>query len=324
MKYFVTGATGFIGYHLVNSLVGRGHQVHALCRSEEKASKLPEGVKVFFGSIMDAGIVRKGMEGCDYVYHLAAYARVWARDNGKFYKVNVEGTNIVLDAARDLGVRRVVVVSTAGVFGASFDDIIDEGFVRRKDFFNEYEGSKALSESHIKNYVIEGLDVVIVSPTRVYGHYFFGAPESVSLLIKKYVEGGWRFFPGPPNRIGNYVFVGDVVTGMQLAMDKGRRGSTYILGGENHTYRSFFEVLSSVSGIRRRMFRIPLFISYFFAWIQLVSALLFGVEPLVTPKWIAKAKYHWKVSSANAASELEYKITSLRDGLQQTIAGLNR
>ncbi len=324
MKYFVTGASGYIGAHLVRSLVDKGHEVHALCRSEKKAAKLPEQSKIFIGDILDEKSVRKGMEDCDYVYHLAAYASVWAKDSGHFYKVNVTGTNIVLTAAREFGVKRVVVVSTAGIYGASFDGVVNEDFVRQKDFFNEYEGSKALSESHIKDYVINGLDVILVSPTRVYGPYIIGASDSVTMMIEKYVLGKWRFYPGPSDRIGNYVYVGDVVDGMELAMKDGLKGRTYILGGENYSYKDFFSILSSVSGINRKMIQIPIFISLIFAWFQLLIAKLFDKNPLITPKWVPKAKYHWAVSSKRAENELGYKITSLKDGLKKTIEGLYR
>jgi len=324
MKYFVTGASGYIGAHLVKSLVSKGHEVHALCRSEKKASALPEESKVFYGDILEEEKIRKGMEGCDYVFHLAAFAKVWAKDSGRFYSINVTGTRLVLEAAKELDIKRVVVVSTAGVYGASFDGLIDEDFVRRKDFFNEYEGSKTLAESWVKDYVSEGLDVVIVSPTRVYGPYLSGKPDSVSLMIEKYVTGKWRFLPGPPDRIGNYVYVEDVVKGMELALKKGKRGRTYILGGENHSYHEFFRILSDVSGIRRKMFQIPITVSYIFAWIQLQSARLFGVEPLITPKWVPKAKYHWAVSSARAEKELGYQITSLSEGISKTVDALNR
>lgn len=324
MKYFVTGATGYIGEHLVNSLILDKQDVHALCRSEQKAAILPQKTKIFMGDIMDMESVLKGMKGCEYVIHLAAFAKVWAKDSGKFYDINVRGTNMILEAAHLLGVKRVVVVSTGGVYGPSFGTVINEDYVRKIDFNNEYEGSKALSESWIKDFVIKGLDIVIVSPTRVYGPYLHGNEESVTLLIKKYVKEGWRFIPGPTDRIGNYVFVEDVVDGIRKSLVKGIKGRTYILGGENYSYGEFFKVLSGVSGIKRRMFQIPLAVAYLFAWIQLQLARVFGRDPLITPKWVAKAKYHWEVSSERAEKELDYKITGLKEGLEKTIEELNR
>lgn len=319
MKYFITGATGFIGAHLVESLIEQGHDVHALYRSKVKADGLNKKAKLYHGDLFNLDAMRKGMEGCDYVCHLAAYAKVWSKNSGDFYRINVVGTNNVLNTARLLGIKKVVVVSTAGIYGASLGDVVTEEFVRRKDFFNEYEGSKALSESLIKDHVIEGMDIVIVNPTRVYGPYLIGRPESASLLVEKYIKENWRFIPGQINRIGNYVYVTDVVRGIELAFDKGRKGRTYILGGENHSYRDFFRILASVSGIDRKMIRIPLFLSYFIAWLQLMFAKLTGRDPLITPKWVVKAKYDWEVSSERAVRELGYEITSLKDGLQKMI-----
>ncbi len=324
MKYFITGATGYIGEYLVRSIISQGHVVHAFCRSKRKAEALPKQAKIFLGDILQEDEIRRGMAGCDYVFHLAALAKVWSEDPGEFYRVNVTGTNLVLQSARDLGVKRVVVVSTAGVYGASFDKIIDENFVRQKDFFNEYEGSKALSESWVKDYVIGGQDVVIVSPTRVYGPYLSGLPDSVTLMVLKYVKSGWRFLPGPKDRIGNYVYIEDVVAGIELALEKGKTGRTYILGGENHSYWDFFKILSDVAGIKRKMYQIPPGVSFVFAWFQLQAAYLFGIEPLITPKWVPKAKYHWAVSAARAEKELGYQITSLKDGLTKTVAWLKR
>ena len=308
MKYFVTGATGYIGEYLVNSLISDGHDVHALCRSTQKAANLPPETIICPGDIMDEKAIQGGMKGCDYVFHLAAFAKVWASDPGTFFDINVRGTNLVLESARLLAVKKVVVVSTGGVYGPSFGSAITEDYVRKVDFNNEYEGSKTLSESWIKDFILDGLDVVIVSPTRVYGPYLHGEEESVTMMIKKYLTRGWRFIPGPADKIGNYVFVEDVVDGMKKALLKGKKGRTYILGGDNYSYGEFFKLLSKVSGISRKMFQIPLFMAYLFAWIQLQLARVFGREPLITPKWVAKAKHHWEVSSERAVKELDYKL----------------
>jgi len=200
---------------------------------------------------------------------------------------------------------------------------ITENSVRNFDFFNEYESSKAFSESKIKDYVIDGLDVVIVSPTRVYGPYLFGQPESVTQLIEKYVLGNWRFIPGDGSKIGNYVFVEDVVLGHILAMEKGKKGHTYILGGTNHDYNTFFAKLSKISGIKRKMIYMPILFQMAFARLQLIKTWL-GKEPLITPKWIAKGKYDWHVTPQKAIDELGINLTSLDEGLKKTVEWLRR
>lgn len=319
MKVFVTGGTGYIGAYLVKRLAEEGHTVHALVRSPEKAKQIAHpNVILFKGDILDKESIEKAMEGCDQVYHLAAFAKVWAKEVKTFFNLNVVATNLILDAAIKYHVKKVVVTSTAGVFGASISGIISEKSGRDLDFFNEYESSKALSESKIKDYVISGLDVVIVSPTRVYGPFLFGKTESITQLIEKFVLGSWRFIPGDGTKIGNYVFVEDVVEGHLLAMEKGKKGNTYILGGPNHTYNEFFKTVSDISGVKRKMIHMPIGLQMLFSRLQLVKT-WFGKEPLITPKWIAKGKYDWEVSPQKAIDELGLQPKSLEDGVKITV-----
>lgn len=319
MKYFVTGGNGYIGSWLVKALVDEGHEVHVLVRNPDRAKHIAfKGVTFFKGDIQDRTSLEAGMNGCDGVFHMAAFAKVWAKDPKTFFDLNVEATNTVLDAAVKCGIKRTVVTSTGGVFGASISGIITEKSGRDLDFFNEYESSKALSESKIKDYVIDGLDVVIVSPTRVYGPYLHGEPESVTLMIDKYCKGKWRFIPGDGTKFGNYVFVDDVVKGHILAMERGRKGHTYLLGGSNHDYNEFFQKVGELSGKKHWMIHMPLGIQMLFSRIQLMKT-WFGGEPLITPKWIAKGKYDWKVDPSKAVNELGLKLTSLEEGLRKTI-----
>lgn len=324
MKIFVTGATGYIGSHLVNRLVKDGHIVHVLVRSVYKAREI-EGPNVvaFEGDILDILSLKEGMKGCEAVFHLAAFAKVWTKDPKTYFDINVKATVNVLEVAKEMGVSKIVVTSTAGVFGASTSSIINESYVREFDFFNEYESSKALSESKIKDFVNEGLDVTIVSPTRVYGPYLFGNPESVTQLINKFVTGSWRIIPGDGTKIGNYIYIDDVVNGHVLALTKGKKGHTYILGGENHDYNSFFSTLSDVSNIRRKMIKLPISMQMAFSRFQLMK-IPFGGTPLITPKWIAKGKYNWEVDPSKAVNELGLEITSLKDGIQKTISWIER
>ncbi|MBL7827611.1 MAG: NAD-dependent epimerase/dehydratase family protein [Saprospiraceae bacterium] len=324
MKYFVTGGSGYIGSWLVKKLTEQGHSVHALIRDPRKAQAIAgQGVQLFQGDILDTDSIRRAMEGCDAVFHLAAFAKVWAKDPKTFFDLNVVATNRILDAVKDLGVGRTVVTSTAGVFGASLYGPITELSARDLDFFNEYESSKALSESKIKDYVIDGLDVVIVSPTRVYGPTLHGKPESVTMLIHNFVHSGWRFIPGDGTKIGNYVFIDDVVEGHLSAMEKGKKGHTYILGGGNHDYNEFFGLLKNITGIRRQMIHMPIGLQMLFSQLQLAKT-WFGKEPLITPKWIAKGKYDWEVDPSKAINELELTITPLEEGLRKTVEWCKR
>ena len=319
MSIFITGGTGYIGAHLLKRLADSGEKIHVLVRSEKKATNIKHpNVAIFEGDIMNKDSIRDAMQGCNKVYHLAAFAKVWAKDPKIYFDINVTATVNILEVAQELEVSKVIVTSTAGVYGASVSDDITETYVRDFDFFNEYESSKAISESRIKDFVIAGLDVSIVSPTRVFGPYLFGQPQSVTQLIHKYVKGNWRIIPGDGTKIGNYVFIDDVINGHILAMEKGKKGHTYILGGENHDYNSFFKILAIESGIHRKMIKLPIGFQMLFSRIQLMK-IPFGGTPLITPKWIAKGKYDWKVDANKAINELGLKVTSLQEGVKKTI-----
>lgn len=322
MKYLVTGATGYIGAHLVKALVAEGHTVHAIVRNVKKAELIKqEGVEIFEGSFCDVEAVKKAVAGCDGVYHLGGNAAIWEKDVKRYFDVNVEGTKIVMEAAMEAGVGRVVFTSSAGVLGPSVSKVVTEDKSRDLDFFNEYESSKALAESLVKSMVAEkGVDVVIVSPTRVYGPYLFGKPASVTLLIDKFVNGSWRIVPGDGTKMGNYVYVDDVVRGHILAMEKGAKGATYILGGENHSYNDFFEMLKRVAGKRPWMIKMPIPAQMWFARLTYLAARLRGKVPVLTTKWVRRGNYHWEVSPKKAVDDLGLKITPLKDGLKETVS----
>lgn len=321
MKIFITGATGSIGAYVVKMLSERGHTVHALVRSAIKSQEiLFRNVVLFDGDIMDADSIDRAMKDCQQVYHLAAIAKVWAKNSEEFYNVNVQGTVNVLESAKKNEIEKIVVTSTAGVFGPSIHGIVNEEKIREIDLFNEYEGSKLMAESVIKDYVnIHRMDIVIVSPTRVYGPFLFGKPASITFMIDKYVNGSWRIYPGTGREIGNYIYIEDAALGHILAMEKGRKGHTYLLAGENHDYISFYSILGEAAGIKRKMFQVPMWVQMSFAKLQLLMAENFGKTPVVTPKWVSKAKYHWEVSPEKSVKELGLPITPFVHGMKNTV-----
>jgi nucleoside-diphosphate-sugar epimerase len=324
MKIFITGATGFIGAALTRRLLADGHQVHALVRSPSKAAPLSHpSLTLFQGDLSNIRAIGDAMAGCDSAFHLAAYAKVWARDPALYFDLNVLGTEAVMQAAADHGVKKIVITSTAGVWGPSLRGPISEARARDIDFLNEYESSKALADSRAKDYIIEnGLDAVFVCPTRVYGPFLIGETGSITSLVERYLFSGWKIIPGRGDQIGNYVFVDDVVEGHIRALEKGARGRTYILGGVNASYNEFFRVLGEVSGLPRRMVHLPLLIQHIFTHLQLLGARWFGQEPVLTPSWMGKSLYHWEVDPSRMVSELGIQPTGLEEGLRKTVEWL--
>lgn len=323
MNIFITGATGYIGAELTKALAKEGHVIHALIRDAKKQSAFEHpNIKLFEGNILDNESLRKGMENCEAVFHLAAYARVWAKDPETYFKVNVEGTKNVLEAALNLGVKKLVYTSTAGVIGPSYEKASTEESVRKVDFFNEYESSKSISENLIYAYLLKGLDTVVVFPSRVYGPGSMSDSNAVTRLIERYIKGKWRLIPGDGTKTGSYTYINDVVTGHIQALYKANPGRRYILGGENVSYNQLFDIIKNVSGKNHKLIKVPVPAMQVFGHLQMIKKSITGKPPLLTPAWIRKYEYDWSLSSAKAIKELEYKITPIEDGVNKTIEWL--
>lgn len=323
-KIFITGATGFVGEQLAKKLVEQGNEVHLLVRSVSKAKKIfpDEKFKIFEGDLLEPVKIQKAIENCSEAYHLAAHAKVWDKDPKTFYKMNVEGTLHVLEKALHAGIRRVVLTSTAGVLGPAVHGIVTENTPQTVPHSTEYERTKAIAEQESLKYLDKGLEIVTLNPTRIYGGGQRSESNAVTKLLERYHQGKWRIMPGDGKRIGNYVFIDDVVQGHILAMQKGRNGERYILGGENVSYQELFDMFGEITGKRLRLFNLPIGVMMGFARLQLLMANTFGKPPLITPNFVKKYLYDWKVSSEKAQSELGYTITPLKEGLTKTLEWL--
>jgi farnesol dehydrogenase len=325
MSVFVTGATGFIGNHLVEQLVQKGELVHVFCRQTAyQTSPDNRNIKVFRGDIRNPESVENAMMGCDRVFHLAAYARNWAKDPKTFYDVNVGGLKNVLDAALKNSIRKVVFTSSSLTIGPSNGSSVNETDGRTAGFFTEYERSKCTAEEEVQEYVKRGLQVVTVNPTRVFGPGLLNEGNSVTKLIQMYINGQWRVILGDGKAIGNYVYVHDVVQGHLHAMERGRAGEKYILGGENVHFNDFLNILSELSNRKYRLFHVPPFLAIAVSEIEKVRALWSDHYPLITPGWVKLFLEDWGYSCVKAQSELGYIITPLREAMEITIGWLER
>jgi nucleoside-diphosphate-sugar epimerase len=317
----VTGATGFLGKQLAIRLAGEGNRVHALYRSEEKIRGWEDPNILFFrGTLGDAGSIERAMKGCRQVFHVAGYASSWAKDFGIFYEENVGGTVNVLESALRQGVEKFVFTSTAGVLGPSGGGINTEDKSYGGKHFTFYDRSKAEAEKRVLEYCARGLPAVIVNPTRIYGPGNLSTANALTRIIGRYLAGRWRIIPGDGSSIGNYVFIEDVVRCHILAMEKGRPGERYLAGGSNLTFNEFFENLATVSGIRRKLFRMPTGLMILVAWVLGGLAHITGMNPPITPAFVRRYGQNWAVSTAKAEKELGYRPHSFEEGLSKTIA----
>jgi farnesol dehydrogenase len=320
MNFFVTGATGFIGSALVNKLAGSSHKVHALVRSQSKTFliKHPK-VRLFKGDLLDPHSIHRAMKGCQYVFHTAAMTKIWTKNPKLYHDINITGTKNIMDSALSLGIKKVVVTSTAGVFGPSGNHAVHEKTVRKTSFFTEYEKTKAKADSLALNYAKKGMNVVIVSPTRVYGPGLVEESNSLTKIIKLSVDGRWPIIPGDGKTTGNYVYIDDVIQGHILAMKRGLSGEIYILGGENISYNDFFGLLKKISQKSYALFHLPIFIMMKASKIMKFLADAFHLYPFITPGMVKKLTQNGSVSSKKASLELGYNPTCLEKGIEKSL-----
>ncbi len=324
---FVTGATGFIGTKLVNELVRQGHTVRALTRATSNREGLNhERIDCVEGNILDRDSLVKGMQGCSHVFHLAAYAKNWARDPKTFFDQNVLGMRSVFDAARQCRAQRVVWTSTIVTLGPTKPGVIGDETMPRSTskYYTEYEETKAYAEQEALQAASNGFPVVIVNPTRVYGPGKLTEGNSVSLMIDQYDRGQVPILLNHGVNIGNYVLVDDLVRGHILAMEKGRIGERYILGGENVSLKGFYELVDEVSGKRHFQFNLPPRIALAYGGIQKFAAEKFNLYPQITTGWVETFLQDWAYTCAKAEQELGYRYTPLKEGIRMTYDWLLR
>ncbi len=323
-RYFVTGSTGFIGKELAVRLLKADNQVHILVRDKKKAEDLINvNTSVFEGNITDYTMVEKAMQGCSYVFHLAAHAKSFDEDPSVFDKININGTRNILEAALKNGILKVVFTSTAGTFDVTTDcEDANEQSQKPDEYFTDYTRTKREAEMLCDHYYKMGLNIVIVNPTRVFGHGLIGESNSITRILKLYCQGKWRIIPGSGNTYGNYVFVDDVVEGHLMAMAKGKPGDSYILGGENLTFNNLFASIKKASCRNYTLFHIPYPILWTGAAIMVAFARLFKRRPLISPAWVTRYLQHRRLTSKKAVEELGYRITPVEKGLKLTIKWL--
>jgi len=256
MRVLVTGATGFVGSHIVRALGEMGHQAVALHRASSRLDALA-GVtyESALGDVTDLDSLRAAAAGCDWVLHVAAVAAYWRTDTAKMFEVNVGGTRNVLQAAREAGVKRVVFTSSAAAVGLRADgQLADETlpFNLPPDAF-PYGYSKALAEVECIQAVRDGQDVVIVNPVVVLG------PGDLNMISGDFILQMKRFswtLPVPPGGVA-VIDVRDVARMHIAAARQGRTGERYILGAVNYPYADWFNLIADVVGVPRPGFPVP-------------------------------------------------------------------
>jgi dihydroflavonol-4-reductase len=320
MRAFVTGGTGFVGSYLVRALRRRGDDVVALARSPSKAAFLGDlGCHLVEGEVEDAGLMRIAMDGCDAAFHCAGVYRIGIGDSERpaMYLANVRGTERVLDAAIDAGVRRVIHVSTVNVFGNTAGKVVDESYRRPgTDFLSYYDETKFLAHRIALERIARGAPIFIVQPGGVYGP---GDHSEIGGQIERMRAGKLRFvsFPG----LGfNFVHVEDVADGMLRVHDMGRVGEPYVLGGELTTMGDLIRKVADITGHGVPRLVMPVGLMRLAAPLGPIVGPVLGVPPNLREIIRAADGVTYWATDAKARRHLGYSPRNLDTGLRQLLA----
>lgn len=317
MRYFVTGATGFIGGVVVRQLVEAGHDVVALVRAPEKAGRLAAlGIKLAPGDITDKESMRAAMSGVDGVFHLAAWYQVGVRDHSMAEQINVQGTRNVLELMLELGITKGVYTSTIAVFSDTQGKLVDESYRYEGPHLSEYDRTKWLAHYQVAEPMMKaGLPLVIVQPSVVYGP---GDTSPMAETFKQYLR---RRLPMlPRGTMFCWAHVDDVARGHLLAMEKGQPGQSYILSGPPHSMIEVFQLAEKITGVKApRLHVSPGIMRLMSKFMEPVTR----VMPLPTmyhPESLrVAAGVTYIASNEKARRELGFTVRPLDQGLRQTL-----
>jgi nucleoside-diphosphate-sugar epimerase len=317
----VTGATGFIGGHVARKLRQRGDDVVALVRSPGKASELSDqGCELVEGDLSNEDAIRKGVEGCDAVFHVGAVYKVGIpkSEQEPMWDANVAGTERVLDAAHDAGVKRTVYVSTVNVFGNTKGEVVDESYRRDEadGFLSCYDETKYRAHLVAEDRIAKGHPIVVVQPGGVYGpndHSELGnmidQARTGKLRMKMFPEAGFML-----------VHVEDVADGILLAHDKGKIGESYVLAGERSRMGELVDRVCEISDRNPPRATLPGTLIKLSAPLGPVVGPLMGFPPnLRELVKVSDGVTYW-AKDDKARRELGFAPRDLDTGLKQTLA----
>jgi dihydroflavonol-4-reductase len=311
----VTGASGFLGWHLARLLTERGHRVRALCRPSSELRELD--VERVTGDLRDPDSLTSAVQGCQLVFHAAADYRLWSKNPQDLYDSNVEGTRHLLNAAVRAGVERVVYTSTVGCIGMRDGQRGDEQSpVSLADMGGHYKRSKWLAEQVALEKARAGLPVVIVNPTAPVGDHDW-KPTPTGKIVVDFLCGK---LPAFVDTGLNLVDARDVAIGHLLAAEHGRIGERYILGCENLTLEQILERLARLSGKAAPTVKIPYAIALAAGMITTAVANLTGKAPLAPLEAVKMARKKMFASHAKASRELGFAPCPVDSALERAIA----
>jgi dihydroflavonol-4-reductase len=330
MLAFVTGATGFLGSHVARVLAEQGAGLRLLVRPTSDLRNINDlNADRVVGDLRDSASIAKALSGCDVVFHVAADYRLWVRgrDSNEMYRSNVEGTRFLLEAARKQGVRRVVYTSSVATMGFTSGSTSKNGHVAEHladeespvslgDMIGHYKRSKFMAEQVAFDAARSGVDVVIVNPTTPIGERDI-KPTPTGRIVVDFLK---RKFPAYVETGLNLVDATECARGHIQALEKGRSGERYILGGENLTLKQILDRLAAITGLPSPSVKVPYIVALAAGVVdEMVTGRLLGREPRATIDAVRLARKMMFVSSAKAERELGWRTVPVDGALRRSV-----
>ena len=320
MTTLITGATGFVGSAVARTFAKRGHALRLLARPSSDR-RLLEGVdaEIVTGDLTDPASLARAAKGCQYVVHVAADYRIWVPDPNDMLRANIDGALAMIRAAADAGAERIVHCSSVAAIGLVGDGSLSDETTpaRESDFVGVYKRSKFLAERAVLDLAAkESLPVVVVNPAAPVGpRDIKPTPTGKMVLdcaagrVPAYIDTGL-----------NIVHVDDVAEGHALALERGRIGENYILGGENLLLKDVLALISDVAGRSPPRIRLPEAVVWPIAWIMEKTAGVTGIPPVMTTDHLKMARKKMFYSSAKAQRELGFTARPAREAVIDALA----
>src|SRR5579862_4155556 len=319
MKAFVTGATGFLGSHVAHALAEQGADLRLLVRNTSNLKNL-EGLRAetVTGDLRDPISIEKAISGCDTVFHVAADYRLWVRDPNEMYRSNVDGTRAILDASRKNGVRRVVYTSSVATIGFTSDGrpADEDSPVSLVNMIGHYKRSKFMAEQVAMEAGRSGMHVVTVNPTTPIGEQDV-KPTPTGRIVVDFLK---RKFPAYVDTGLNLVDVRECARGHVAALERGKAGERYILGGEDLTLKQILDKLGQITGLPSPKLKLPYAVAFAAGVFgEMVTGRVLHGDPRATIDTVRMGKKKMFASSVKAERELGWKTIPVDDALKRAV-----
>jgi dihydroflavonol-4-reductase len=319
MKTLVTGSTGFLGSAILRELLDDGREVKLLVRKDANTANIDGlDVEIAYGDLRDFESLQSALNGCNILYHTAAYYSLWDRDQKLIYDINLEGTRRILEASQKKDLEKIVYTSTVGCIGLNEDSTPanENTFFNKNTLSNHYKKSKYQAEQIALQFARNGLPIVIVNPSTPVGPRDI-KPTPTGKIILDFLN---HKMPAYIDTGLNLIDVKDCARGHILAEQKGISGERYILGNQNMTLFDILITLEKVTGLKAPRIKMPFWVALSAGWVcEMVSNHLTGKPPAVPLAGVKMAKYFMYFDSSKAVQKLGLEQNPVEKALRESV-----